>query len=90
MKITLTKIHRSREDGPRIPSGQLDGLRDDVVVGYRCHGPIVGEPFVLEAPPKQDGYAARVVWTSPVKSVIGDLFTTESGSVYEVKEEIDG
>jgi len=72
MRIELTKI-----------TGGAN-VRTDSVVGEAKSLPVVGCSFVMLAEPVEDWATHRLVSTSPVVKIDGDIITTETGSQYQV------
>lgn len=72
MKVRLTKIESSHNN-----------LRTDIVEGDLLYWPGVGESIIVTAKPLVEG-GMRLVRTSPVSKIEGDLFHTLN-SVYRLE-----
>lgn len=62
-----------------------DRVRDPVITGVTSRLPTVGTPFFMLAEARDTAEGVRYISTSPVTGLDGELFTTESGSVYRVE-----
>lgn len=73
MKVKMTKI----KGGERV--------RTETVIGTARGKPVVGEPFVVTGKPLNEEAQLRVITTSPVVSIDGDVITTYYGSQYKIE-----
>jgi hypothetical protein len=77
VKAVLTRIHTEDENHT---------LRTSQVVGYYKDGPALGIRFMLVSEALEINDGIRLVETSPVTSINGDEFTTESGTKYKLQQ----
>ena len=64
-------------------------IRTSTVVGEPKKEPTIGESFFLLCPPLSPLADARIVNTSAVVAINGDVIVTETGSQYRIQKEIE-
>ena len=79
MKVRMTRLEKG-VPGPF-------SLRTETILGQLQAPPVVGETVVILAEPLVEGADLRMVETSPVVKISGDVITTESGSRYWIQKE---
>lgn len=88
MRLKVTKIHREETNSIEIYNifeRGLLGIRTDTIIGHGLW-PEIGKSIFVVGDSLTEGMSHREFNTSAVVKITGNMFETQSGSVYRVEE----